>query len=57
MRREGTALIHKQPLVTHAWPMLHDLVATQVIPAGLIGAEGKVPPPQKTITRRAAVDG
>jgi hypothetical protein len=47
MRRAGTALIHKQPLLMHACPMLNGLVGTQVIPAGLIGAEGKGPPPQK----------
>jgi hypothetical protein len=42
MRREGTGLIHEQPLITHACHMLDDLVGTQVIPAGLIGAVGVI---------------
>jgi hypothetical protein len=57
MRREGVGFIREQPFLTPACPMLNALVGTQVIPAGLIGAEGKVPPPQKTASRRAAVDG
>jgi hypothetical protein len=57
MRRAGTALIHKQPLLMHACQMLSDLVGPQVIPAGLIGAGGQVPPPQETATRRVVVDG
>jgi hypothetical protein len=57
MRREDVGLMREQPLLMHACPMLNDLVDTQVIPARLIGAEGTGPPPQKTTTRRAAVDG
>jgi hypothetical protein len=57
MRREGAGLMREQPLLTHACPMLNDLVGTQVITAGLIGDVGTGPPPQKTTTRCAAVDG
>jgi hypothetical protein len=41
MRREGAALIHKQPLLAHGCHMLNDLVGTQVITPGLNAFRGR----------------
>jgi hypothetical protein len=42
MRCEGAGNMREQPLLTHACHILDDLVGTQVITPGLIGAVGGI---------------